>query len=463
MNQRLTRLIRVIFILLDLIALNLVILGTRVQYQASIAPEAELHYAYLIFYLNIAWMAASWINGIYSGENISGFQRFFKRTMRAYTYYIGFMIMYLYFLKEIEISRLYIITVLAGSVVAIVCIRMLHLGLFQFLLAKDYLIRRILIIGYNSAAKKLAKYFEGESIKTKIIGFCENEENMDELTNYPVIGGVKDVMRLSREYHATDIFSTILPEKNHDIYNYMKQADQDCIRFKFIPDFDALIRQPVHIDYLGSIPMFSVRKEPLDDVANRMRKRFYDLVISGAVIIFILSWLIPLLAIIIWLDSRGSVFFIQKRTGINNKPFNCIKFRSMKSNKEADKKQATKNDPRITRVGRFLRKTNIDELPQFLNVFMSDMSVVGPRPHMIKHTEDYSKLVRQYMVRQFLKPGITGWAQMHGLRGEIKTIDQIENRVELDLWYLENWSLWLDTKIILMTAYNMLRGEKNAY
>jgi putative colanic acid biosynthesis UDP-glucose lipid carrier transferase len=209
--------------------------------------------------------------------------------------------------------------------------------------------------------------------------------------------------------------------------------------------------------------MFSIRKEPLDDLANRVRKRLYDLIFSTLVIVFILSWLVPILGFIIWLESGGPIFFIQKRTGVNMKPFNCIKFRSMKVNKDAHLKQASKGDPRITRLGRFLRKTNVDEFPQFFNVFKSDMSVVGPRPHMIKHTEDYSKLVNQYMVRQFLKPGITGWAQIKGCRGEIKTTGDVQNRLECDLWYLENWSLWLDTKIILLTVLNMIKGEKNAY
>lgn len=371
--------------------------------------------------------------------------------------------LYLYLLKQVQISRIFVVSLLSAIALELMITRLLHWVLFRFLRARDYLIRRILIIGHNNAAKKLADYLENEPIKTRIIGFCEEEANMEELTHYPVVGSVKDTMDLSLQYHATDIYSTIAPEQNHDIYRFMKQADQVCIRFKIIPDLNNFIRQPVHIDYLGQMPMFSVRKEPLDDVANRMKKRLYDLVISGLVILFILSWLVPFLGLLIWLESKGPIFFIQQRTDINNKPFNCIKFRSMRVNAEAHKKQASRNDPRITRLGRFLRKSNLDELPQFFNVLMSDMSVVGPRPHMLKHTEDYSKLVNQFMVRQFLKPGITGWAQMNGYRGETKTIDQMESRVAHDLWYLENWSLWLDTKIIAMTAYNMVRGDQNAF
>jgi putative colanic acid biosysnthesis UDP-glucose lipid carrier transferase len=243
----------------------------------------------------------------------------------------------------------------------------------------------------------------------------------------------------------------------------MNQADQACIRFRIIPDLTHFIRKPVHIDYLNDMPVLSLRKEPLDDVGNRIKKRFYDIVVSSLVILFILSWLVPIIALLIWLDNRGPVFFIQQRSGKDGKPFNCIKFRSMKVNKESDSKMASKGDSRITKLGRFLRKSSLDELPQFFNVFMSDMSVVGPRPHMVKQTDDYSKIINHYMIRHFLKPGITGWAQIHGYRGEIKLIEDINGRVEYDLWYLENWSLWLDTRIIVLTAFNMAKGEKNAY
>ncbi|MDQ3843533.1 MAG: sugar transferase, partial [Bacteroidota bacterium] len=165
----------------------------------------------------------------------------------------------------------------------------------------------------------------------------------------------------------------------------------------------------------------------------------------------------------IYLESPGPIFFVQLRSGKRNKPFRCLKFRSMYVNRESDLKQATKKDSRVTRVGSFLRKSSLDEFPQFINVFKGEMSLVGPRPHMIRHTEDYSKIVDDYMIRHFLKPGITGWAQVNGCRGEITLPSQIKKRVELDLNYLENWSLWLDIKIIFLTVYNIVKGDKQAY
>lgn len=205
------------------------------------------------------------------------------------------------------------------------------------------------------------------------------------------------------------------------------------------------------------------RNEPLEDIINRAIKRLIDIIISGFVAIFLLSWMIPVVGLLIYLDSGGPIFFVQTRTGRNNKNFQCYKFRSMKPNNEANLKQATKTDNRVTAIGKFLRKTSLDEFPQFLNVLGGSMSVVGPRPHMLKHTEDFSKIEEHYMVRQLLKPGLTGWAQVNGYRGEVINERQVKERVTHDIWYLENWSIWLDLKIIFQTIYILSRRDEMAY
>jgi exopolysaccharide biosynthesis polyprenyl glycosylphosphotransferase len=222
-------------------------------------------------------------------------------------------------------------------------------------------------------------------------------------------------------------------------------------------------KRPTIIEGFGHIPVISFRQEPLENVLNRFLKRSFDILFSLFVIIFILSWLVPILAIIIKLESKGPLFFVQMRSGKDNAAFKCYKFRSMRVNNDSDKKQASRQDARITKVGAFIRKTNIDELPQFFNVLIGDMSIVGPRPHMLSHTEEYSKLISKFMVRHFLKPGITGWAQVSGYRGETRTIDAMERRVEADVWYLENWSFLLDLKIIFLTMWNTFKGEENAF
>ncbi|HET7116176.1 MAG TPA: exopolysaccharide biosynthesis polyprenyl glycosylphosphotransferase, partial [Hanamia sp.] len=289
------------------------------------------------------------------------------------------------------------------------------------------------------------------------------DKNVSELSHYPILANISDTLHIAKELEVEEIFSTITPEQNKNIYDLMFQSEKECIRFRIVPNLSIFITREVHIEYFGDLPILSLRKEPLDDVGNRIKKRVLDLTVSIFVTIFVLPWLIPIIGLIILLESGRPIFFKQLRTGKNKKPFYCIKFRSMKSNKDSDLKQATQHDTRVTSFGKFLRKSSLDEFPQFINVLRGEMSLVGPRPHMLKHTTDYSNLVDQYMVRQFIKPGITGWAQINGYRGEITNPQQIEMRVNKDLWYLENWTLWLDIKILFLTVYYIFKGDTKAY
>ena len=463
MNQRLGILLRISFAFLDLMVLNVAFFICQYMFQEHLPIEDKIQYTYFWGVCNAAWLIISWGVAIYNEQYILSFERFSRRTMQAFVYFLGAVMLYLAFNKNADLSRLFIISVLTSFAISLLVNRFLHLALHQVFLNKDRMTRKIMILGYNERAKKLAAYLEQEPVKTEIIGFCEEEKNVNELTHYPIVGGLDNVIETSKQYNVTEIFSTISPEQQTGIYSLINEADQACIRFRIIPDLSQFIRKPVHIDYLNDMPVLSLRKEPLDDVANRMKKRLYDIIFSSLIIVLILSWLVPLIALLIWIESKGPIFFIQQRSGKNGKTFNCIKFRSMKVNHEANEKQAVKNDNRITKMGKFMRKTNIDELPQFFNVWTGDMSIVGPRPHMLKHTDDYSKLIKQYMIRHFLKPGITGWAQINGYRGETKTVKDMNDRVQYDLWYLENWSLWLDTRIIFLTVFNTVKGEKNAY
>jgi len=463
MNKNLSNLIRIVFLLLDLLALNTVYFSCKFFFRNYIADDLFMQYTYLWMACNIVWLVVSWGNNTYRNSDIFSFEKFSKNTMHAYGYFLGLITLYLFMYKQFEVSRIFFVCMLVSFGVGLMTNRIIHLGLYHYFKNKAYIARKVLIIGYNQRAQKLVEYLEQQPINTEILGFCEDESNIHELTHYPIITDRKNIIAISLKEQVTEIFSTISPEEDKYIYTLMNQADQACIRFKILPNLDHFIRRPVHIEYIDDMPVLSPRNEPLDDVGNRIKKRFFDLAVSSFAIIFILSWLVPLIALLIKLESRGPVFFVQKRNGKDGKPFNCLKFRSMRVSADADARQASKGDERITRLGRFMRKTSIDELPQFFNVLMSDMSVVGPRPHMLKHTQDYSRLINQFMIRHFLKPGITGWAQVNGFRGETKTLEDMANRVTYDIWYLENWSLWLDARIVFMTVFNIFRGEKNAF
>lgn len=251
---------------------------------------------------------------------------------------------------------------------------------------------------------------------------------------------------------------------NNELYSkIINIAEQKMIRTYIIPDFKHFSLNVNTIDILHGVPIMKAMPEPLDNFENQFIKRIFDVIFSLSVIIFLLSWLTPILALLIKIESKGPVFFKQNRSGLKNKNFMCLKFRSMKVNKQSDFKAASKDDNRITKIGAFIRKTSIDELPQFFNVLMGQMSVVGPRPHMLSQTDKYSTIMDKYMVRHFIKPGITGWAQVMGARGEIYKDEDMEKRIEKDIWYIQNWSLFLDFKIIFLTIYNVIKGDKQAY
>ncbi|HEU4497418.1 MAG TPA: exopolysaccharide biosynthesis polyprenyl glycosylphosphotransferase, partial [Flavobacterium sp.] len=250
---------------------------------------------------------------------------------------------------------------------------------------------------------------------------------------------------------------------NTDITRLIDFTDNNLKILKFLPDNKEVLARNLVFDYYDYIPVISLRNIPLDQTANKVIKRAFDIVFSLIVIFGVLSWLVPIMAVLIKMESKGSVFFKQKRNGLNYQEFYCYKFRSMEINEIADLYQVSKNDPRITKIGRFIRKTSIDELPQFFNVLLGEMSVVGPRPHMVSHTEMYARRIDKFMVRHFIKPGITGLAQTKGFRGEVENDKDIIYRVKFDIFYLENWSLLLDIKIIVLTIINALKGEAKAY
>lgn len=463
MNRQFERYLQISLVTLDLLILNILYFLNQILLGVNIS--SNYFYAYVEYWTvsNTFWLLFSFFLRTYAEKVILNFQYFTKRTIQVYLLWIILILFYLFFSNEFRISHVFIISNIVSFGFGLLINRFLYLGIKSYFKNNHYLIKKVLILGYNDTAKKLAKYFEEDGINTQLMGYIENEENIQELSHYPILADVTDTLKIAKELNIQEIFSTITPEQNKDIYNLMYQSEKECIRFKIVPNLSVFITREVHIDYFGDLPILSLRSEPLDDVGNRIKKRVLDIIVSFLIIVFILSWLIPLLGLLIFIESGWPVIFKQLRTGKDKQPFYCLKFRTMKINKDADLKQAIQNDTRITKLGKLLRKTSLDEFPQFINVFRGEMSLIGPRPHMIKHTSDYSQVVDDYMVRQFIKPGITGWAQINGYRGEITNPEQIQMRVNKDLWYLENWTLWLDIQILFLTIYYILKGDENAY
>ena len=463
MNKRFLHSLQLLNAALDFLALNMVFFLCIYTFRKYNMIGREQEYFYLGFTLSTIWLGTVVATNLYHEKNIQTFESFTKATLKAYIYMLLAVSIYLFFFRMIELSRVFLSVLLVLIPVAFLLNRFFYLSIHRFLKKKTFFTNKVMVIGYNSLSKRLVNYLEEDDINKEVVGFCEEYENVHELSAYPILSNIDGAMEVCKQYGVTEIYSTISPEHNSSIYSLIQTADDNCIRFKIVPDLGIFMKQKMHIDFLKEIPVIMLRHEPLQDVDNRLKKRLFDVIISSVVIIFILSWLTPLLAILIKLESKGPVFFKQARTGKDKKTFMCLKFRSMRVNKSAHHMQATLHDDRITRIGRFLRKTSLDEFPQFLNVFSGQMSIVGPRPHMLKHTDEYSQMIGKYMVRQFLKPGITGWAQVNGLRGETKTLLQMQKRVEFDLWYMENWSIYLDLKVVFLTAYQMIKGDKHAY
>lgn len=277
------------------------------------------------------------------------------------------------------------------------------------------------------------------------------------------LGKLDEIKAYVTKNKINEIYYSLTDNTDNAITDLIVFSEKNMVRFFIIPEFFNYIRRRFILRFIDSVPVVSLRNEPLVHLPNRFIKRGFDIVFSLLVILIIFPPVFLIIGSLIKLSSPGPLLFKQKRTGQRGISFNCYKFRSMRLNSNSDKQQATKDDPRITKIGAFIRKTSIDELPQFFNVLKGDMSVVGPRPHMLKHTEEYSRLIDKFMIRHLVKPGITGWAQVTGYRGETKTLNDMEGRVQKDVWYIENWSFLLDLKIIAKTLINAFKGEKMAY
>lgn len=325
---------------------------------------------------------------------------------------------------------------------------------YRVLLGGNY--RKVVILGLNKKTDQLRKFFDDNPD----YGYqLQKTFNFDKKTDVDI----EDIFDYILENKIDEIYSSIAELSEDKMQKLIDFADNNLKILKFIPDNKEIYTKKLDFNYYGYLPIISMRTIPIEYPFNQFIKRSFDIVFSLFVIVGILSWLTPLLGLFIKLESKGPVFFKQKRNGLDYKEFYCYKYRSMKPNPTAHLHQVTKGDLRITLVGKIIRKTSIDELPQFINVLKGDMSIVGPRPHMVSHTHMYAERIDKFMVRHFIKPGITGLAQVTGYRGEVETDEDIINRVKYDIFYLENWSLLLDLKIVFQTVYNALKGDEKAY
>ena len=419
------------------------------------------HYVFLILIFNLSWIVVAYFLNIYPLSRLLKMELVIKNLLKAITTHVLVLTAFLFLIKGSLFSRQHLSLTFALVLIMLPIWRVFVLFLLKRYRELGFNYTNIVIVGSNKTAFDLHNFFVNDSAN----GFNLLSIFFDIKSNYKFDCQSNPIDKLEQfciENKVCEVYYTLPYTDDKLMDKLLIFSDKHLIRFRIVPDYSSFKSRKIGFNFYGNFPVITLREEPLQKNFNRFLKRLFDIIFSFLVICLVFPWLYPILFILIKLDSNGPVIFKQLRSGIDNRNFYCYKFRSMRVNKNSDSKQASVNDQRITTLGKFLRKTSLDEFPQFINVLKGEMSIVGPRPHMLKHTDDYSKLIDNYMVRQLVKPGITGAAQANGYRGEISKFEDIKNRVEYDVWYIENWSLLLDIKLIFLTIVNMFKGQENA-
>ena len=449
--------IRWIFIAIDFVVLNVSYIATclltDIQHQPFYGKPVWLM-------LNLSFLVVVFVLSTLHDKRVVYIDRVLMLLLKYMLLHVVIFLMLLSFVDEViswkTIALFYTIFALSLATWWIVSRKLL-----KWYRSKGFNYKKIVIIGGGTSGagmRLMQQLKEDEGYGYHIVGFFDDEPVKD-LDAYR--GGVNELESFIEKNSIDEIYCAIPENERQELQHIINVAERNAIDFYYVPQFSKYISRRFEIETFGAVPVMSIHPHPLQNPLNKAIKRGFDLLVSSFVLLCSPIVFLPI-AIGVKLSSPGPVFFRQERTGYRGKSFQCLKFRSMRVNDKSDTLQATKDDPRKTKFGNFIRKTSLDELPQFINVFKGDMSIVGPRPHMVQQTHEYSELIDKYMLRHTIKPGITGWAQVNGFRGPTDELWKMEKRVELDVWYTENWNFMLDIKIMFLTVFNAIRGEKNA-
>lgn len=447
----------------DMVVLNLMFLLVYHELDSFYTKAIDNNLREVLLLLNFCYFFSLYFVPIQFHRSIVYLDKIVQRAFSVISLLIFLFATFLIFLNVGDVLATFLVVYYVSTIVVFSCWRVFVRMLLKFYRRKGYNFKRVVIVGAGKNGMELYRAMRDDiSSGFNILGFFDDNLALkDILPSY--LGTTDKVEEFAIAKDIDEIYCTLPGTNDEKILRMFNFAEKQMIRFYIVPEFYRNVKKSMVMEFLESVPLLTIRREPLQAFYNRALKRSFDLVFSSVVLCTIFPILYVLIGFLIKRSSPGPIFFKQKRTGLYGHDFECYKFRTMRVNDQADTMQAVKDDPRKTKIGDFLRRTNLDEFPQFINVFKGDMSVVGPRPHMLKHTEQYSALIDKYMVRHLVKPGVTGWAQVTGYRGETKTLEQMEGRVKRDVWYIENWTFFLDLKIIVVTLVNMFRGDKNAY
>jgi len=457
MKRRFHKYFPLLFVLGDLLVLAIGLTVTAVLFSHFIDyPEINLAlYGYFLLF----WLLISVGRKDYKIGRTTEVGFTLKQLPESLILLMGLMSIFWVPTQEHPLGIIFLLGVAVSSVMFLGLFRVgVHLALKQYRIqGKNY--RNAIILGKSGVSTKLSQVFkQRRDFGINFLGFYDDLDtrSVNVRGGLPQFFDEAKILDLDLIYVSESLDSRFIKK-------VMDYADDKYIKVKVIPNDNLQLEKNLSFSKYGEFFVINVNDIPLDNILNRVLKRAFDVVFSLFVLVFILSWMIPLVGILIKLESKGPIFFIQERNGVNNQVFKCLKFRSMTPNDYADTKQATKNDPRVTRIGAFLRNTSLDEMPQFLNVLIGNMSIVGPRPHTIPMNQTFQLQVEKYNSRHKIKPGITGLAQVKGYRGEIENLRQIKSRVRFDSFYIQNWTIWMDINICIRTVIELIYNRENSY
>lgn len=451
MKKRYSILIRPIQLSLDIFLINLIVYFTY--------DNQYLNFSFLS-YITLFWVIISYFLGFYKVYRFTKVLRILTLLARQFFMFtLGYFAYFGVFREGQVVNNQFLI--LSSIFVSVTFFKLLSFFLLKRYRALGNNFRTTVVLGFDESAKKIIKIFQSKAnMGYKFLGFFSDRD----YKNSTYLGKINEVFDFVTVNKVDQLYCSLSELSKTQITEINKFTTENNITLNLIPDSNELYSKTQEVGfYEDTITVLNVKKLPFEFTENFYIKRVFDIFFSLFICVFLLSWLIPILWVFVKLESKGPLIFKQEREGLNGYKFVCYKFRSMKINDLSDQVHATKNDERVTKIGAFLRKTSMDELPQFFNVLLGDMSVVGPRPHLESFSVEYQKEVDDYLKRHIVKPGITGLAQVSGYRGEIRKKLDIKNRIRLDIFYIENWSFFLDIKIIIKTVSNVFKGEEKAY
>lgn len=422
----------------------------------------------LFLFSVVSWYIAARFSNLYSDLRSKKFSEEITYILFTVFLFIILLSFFLFFLREqIYISNDFLLLYIVLLVMMVISTKYMLRKYLHKILYTGKLNENILLIGATQAAKDFydtinSHFYYGY----QCIGFLDN--NVEKLNGCPYLGKISQINQILEEHIVDEVIIALPNSQYEDTRISIEACDLYGRRVRIIPDLYTYASSNIQINNIGMLPVINLRSLPQDREFNKILKRVFDILFSLSFFILLGWWLLPLIAIAIKLTSSGPALFKQERWGLNNKLIVCYKFRSMyHKSPETDSEdtfvQTSPNDRRVTPLGKFLRKWNLDELPQFWNVLVGNMSVVGPRPHVTPLNISSIQHVDRYMLRHLVKPGITGWAQINGARGETSSPGAMQRRVNYDLYYIHSWTFWMDCQIILQTIINTIKGDQNAY